>query len=438
MVVNWTPEGISDFFMGIVLLIATLLIYFAPKKRKINSLSFIRIGVILLAVGMLLHGFSLLYLSHFLSRLCAFFWVFGFGFWIIGLNLIVNDSYNSIFLFIYGCIGAIICYLAFQPNVTGIKIEMGYTIVRWRGMLNVLGDLIQGIGALIIIYWGSKTWRNTPFFIKKDSLIYLTGIILMGPITIIVYFFYYFDAVFIIWTNIFFSIGVLIFNIAIVKEPKLLYILPFTVYRIIIKDREGAPLYDYDWSESNINENIFTGFLNAVQLMSEEVMNIGGILDISLENGILIVYESKYITVGLVSSKSSKLLRDTVIEFTQDFERKFEWELKKFEKDMKQYLGAFELIKKHFSTFPSKIIKSKKQPLLLTGKYQRIPLELDNKLRSMFTNEKEYEAIKTELIKSPLSIPSNFIKSYDEMQKELQQISKDEMKYLDLDSDLDE
>ena len=98
---------------------------------------------------------------------------------------------------------------------------------------------------------------------------------------------------------------------------------------------------------------------------------------------------------------------------------------------------AYELIEKYFSNFPYKIIKNKKQPLLLSGKYLRIPPELDNKLKSVITDEKEYEAIKAELIKSPLSMPSEFFKSYTEMKEELKQISGEDQKYLDEKSNAD-
>ncbi|MFX1427604.1 MAG: hypothetical protein ACFFBE_14205 [Promethearchaeota archaeon] len=436
MVINWTPEGITDFIVGTGILIAALLTYFEPKTKRIKSLLFMRIGMILLTGFFYFDGLNILFLDHTLSRISLLLLVFGIGLFLIGVSLVVTDSYNSVFLILYSCIGAISCYLAFQPGLIKTVTEAGYLNVNWVGILSFMGDILQGIGSLIIMYWGLKTWLNVPFLIRREALIYLTGIILIGPVTLIIYILYYFDPLFILWANSLFCLGMLIYNIAILMEPKVLYILPFTVYRIIIKDREGAPLYDHDWTESSINENIFTGFLNAVQLMSEELMNIGGLLDINLEHGILIVYESKYITVGLVSSKSSKLLRDSVVEFTQDFERKFERELKKLEKDMDQYLGAFELVEKHFSNFPYKMIKDKKQSLLLTGKYLRIPPELDNKLRSAFRNEEEYEAIKTELIKAPLSVPPDFFKSYKEMKDELKKIFDDELKYLEKNSNV--
>jgi len=176
-------------------------------------------------------------------------------------------------------------------------------------------------------------------------------------------------------------------------------------------------------------------FINAVQLMSDEVMNIGGLLSIDLTEGILILNESEYITVGLVASKSSKLLRDSLIGFSKDFQIKFKRELKKSIRDKKEYTTAYELIDKYFSNFPSKLIKSRKQPLLLTGKYVKIPLELENKLRIIFPDEEEYEAIKTELIKSPLSFTSGFTKLYNELKDEIEKISDEEMKYLDENSE---
>jgi len=289
-----------------------------------------------------------------------------------------------------------------------------------------------------LLYWGTRTFFNAPFLIKKDASLLLFGIAIASILGLLFYLLYIFETIFILFTNFAMIVGLFIFTIAIIREPKLLYIFPFTVYRIVVKDREGHPLFDHDWSESNISETIFTGFLNAVQLMSEEVIHIGGLLDINLEEGILILKESQRITVGLVASKSSKLLRDSVISFTADFEEKFDQELKTSIYDMSTYDSAYQLIEKHFSNFPYKMISSKKQPLLLTGKYLKIPPELDNKLRSVFTDEKEYEALKSELIKSPLSVPSDFLNSYNEMKEELKQISEEDLKFLESDSILDE
>ncbi|GAH87558.1 unnamed protein product, partial [marine sediment metagenome] len=122
---------------------------------------------------------------------------------------------------------------------------------------------------------------------------------------------------------------------------------------------------------------------NAVQLMSPEVMNIGGLLSIDLTEGILILKESDYITIGLVASKSSKLLRDSLIGFSKDFEEKFQRELKKSIIDKKEYMATYELVEKYFSNFSSKLIKSRKQPLLLMTKYKEVPIAIKNKLKEI-------------------------------------------------------
>ncbi|MFX1575022.1 MAG: hypothetical protein ACFFB0_19970 [Promethearchaeota archaeon] len=429
MVLNWNIEVIVDFIIAFGVLINTIVTYFMPKSQKITSLLYIRLSIFGMAVFMAMDGLSFLFVSELLARITGIVLFPTTIFMIIGINYTIREIFYSKGLIICFGLGMLFIYLAFQPRVAKSNLETGYVRMSWVGAFNILGIMFTAIMALYLFYWGLKTWLNAPVLIKKEASIFFLGIIVASPLAMIFYLFYLLEPVFILVSDFAIIIGIVIFLLAILREPKLLYILPFTVYRISVKDREGFPLFDHDWSKSNINDIIFTGFLNAVQLMSEEVMNIGGLLDINLEEGILVVRESKLITVGLVASKSSKLLSESVVKFANDFEKKFEKELKKSIKDMSQYEDAFELIEKYFSNFPYKIIKSKKQPLILTGKFARIPLEIENKLKSIFTDEQEYEFIKTELQRSPYYFSKQFLSLYDELKKE-DQISEEEPKRL--------
>jgi hypothetical protein len=401
-------------------------------------LFYIRLGIVFVLIFFLLDGLSILFANKGLSIFTGLLLVPSTILMIIGVNYTMKESIYSKSLFVIFGLSTIFIYLGTQPGAVGIGLDWGYPRVEWRGLFNIMGMLFTVIMGLNIFYWGIRTWKNVPLLIKKEAFLFLLGILFLFPIGVIFYIFYLIEPIFILFSTFCTIFGALLMIFSAVREPKLLYILPFTIYRIVVKDREGHPLYDHDWSESNISEEIFTGFLNAVQLMSEEVMHMGGLLDINLEEGILILKESERITVGLVASKSSKLLRDSVVKFTDDFENRFNRELKMSIKDMTTYEPAYELIEKYFSNFPYKILKNKKQPLLLTGKYLEIPPELDNKLRSIFTDEKEYEAIKADLIKSPLSMPSAFLSSYSEMKKELKQISEEDLKLLESNSNLEE
>jgi hypothetical protein len=438
MVLNWTPEVIVEIFTSTIILTATLLMYITPRTKHVKSLSYIRFGIFFMGMLFALDLLANLFLITFLSRISGLMLFPSVVFFAIGINYTIKETSNSPFLIIVIGLGILFCYLAFQPGAIGFEFEGGYLNVNWIGLYELVGSFFIFFVGSASFYWGLKTWLNAPFLIKREAFIFSMSTVISGPVTLILYLFYYWNPIFILFAYATTGLGILIFCLAILKEPKLLYILPFTVNRLVVRDREGNPLFDHDWSRSILKESIFTVFLNTVQLMSEEVINLGGLLDIKLEEGIFTLYESKLISVGLVASKHSKLLRECVVQFTRDFEQKFERELKNQVKDIVQYEGAFELIEKYFSNFPYKIIKSKKQPLLLTGKFIKIPLELENKLRKIFPDEKEYEAIKTELIKSPLSFSSEFLNSYNEMKEELELISEKDLKYLEFNSKLDE
>jgi hypothetical protein len=431
MVLNWNIGVIADFIIATLGLIVIIISYLSPKSKKIPSLFFIRLGFIFFWIYMLFDGLAILLINEVIIIFSGLLLIPMTIFITIGITYTIKETLYSKGLLVICGLSILFIYIGMQPGATKIGFEAGYLRVDWAGFFNIIAILFTCISVLYLFYWGTKTWLNAPFLIKKEASIFFMGILFICPLGLLFYLLYLFETFLIIVSDFMVMIGALIFIFSLLKEPKLLYILPFTIHRIVVKDRNGHPLYDHDWSETNITETIFTGFLNAVQLMSKEVMHIGGLLDINLEEGILILKESKNITVGLVASKTSKLLRDSVIKFTDDFETKFERELKNSVRDMAQYDGAFELIEKYFSNFPYKIIKSKKQPLLLTGEYVKIPLELENKLRKIFPDEEEYKAIKTELIKSPLSFTSEFTKLYNDLKDEIEKISDEEMKYLD-------
>ncbi len=437
MVLNWTPEVIVEIFTSTVILIAILLMYVTPRTKNIKSLSYIRLALFFMGMLFTLDLLANLFLITLLSRISGLMLFPSAVFFAIGINYTIKETSNSPFLIIVVGLGVLFCYFAFQPGAIGFEYKGGYLNVNWIGLYELVGSIFIFFVGSASFYWGLKTWLNAPFLIKREALIFFLGTVINGPLTVIIYLFYYWNPIFILFAYATTGLGILLLCLGIIKEPKLLYILPFTVNRLVVRDREGNPLFDHDWSRSSLSESIFPGFLNAVQLMSEEVINLGGLLDIKLEEGIFTLYESELISVGLVASKYSILLRECVVQFTRDFEQKFERELKRQVKDIAQYEGAFELIEKYFSNFPYKNIKSKKQPLLLAGKFAKVPLEIENKLSNIFTDEKEYQAIKTELLKSPLGLFSEFFTLYKNLIDETKRISEEKSLYLNDNYDLD-
>ena len=436
MDLNWTPEVIAELFVGIIVFFLALLTYISPKTKKIKSLFYIRLSLLFIVTFFLISGISILILDILLHKLAAIFIIPACVCLIIGINYSMKDSYFSLNLIAVLCIGTLFTYFILQPNVIKLAISSGYKTLIWVGLFEIIGNLLLFIYSASVLYWVLKTWINAPVLIKKEAFILVIGIVIANCISLIVYlldfFFPNLAMWFIVIGDILVILGGIFLIISILREPKLLYILPFTVNRILVKDKKGYPLFDHDWSETNISELMFTGFVNAVQVMSEEMIKRGGLVDIRLKEGILILYDSELITVGLVASKSSKLLRESLVNFSNDFQKMFERELKNSVRSMASYEAAYELIEKHFSNFPYRIITSKNYPLLLSGKFMKIPLELDNKLKKYIADEEDYEFIKSELYKYPPGQTEDFLKLYNEMKEDLDKLPKEDYEHLDL------
>ena len=54
----------------------------------------------------------------------------------------------------------------------------------------------------------------------------------------------------------------------------------------------------------------------------------------------------------------------------------------------------------------------------------KLPLALDNALKIIFKDEKEYNFIKSEIYRTPESTAAGFISLYKELKKELEEIEK--------------
>jgi len=428
MTLNLTPEVITDFILTIIGIVFTIITYIKPKTKKLTSLNYIRLAIFSFSAFIFFDGLSILYVSKFLGIITGFILIPLTLSLVIGVRYSTSESFYSHGFIVVEGLSVLFLYLGFQPNAIIILIQEGNIWLVWNGLFSIIAMILTAITLVYMFYWGIKTLKNAPFLIKKEAYLFFLGIFFGSVVAMGFYILYLFDPFYILPSNIALLIGLLTVTLSVMIEPKLLYILPFTVYRIVVKDREGYPLFDHDWSKSEISENIFTGFINAIQLMSEEIMNIGGLLDIQLKDGILILHESENITVGLITSKSSKLLRSSVANFTRDFENKFEKILMEGNNDMKEYESAHELIEKHFSNFPSRIITNKRKPLLLTDKLLKLPLALDNALKTIFKDEKEYNFIKSEIYRTPESTAAGFISLYKELKKEFDDIEKEHEK----------
>ena len=179
----------------------------------------------------------------------------------------------------------------------------------------------------------------------------------MGPIDLIFYINSSDNNIFNYLNFIALCSGALLILYVLITEPRFYFILPYKAYRLqVISSKAGLSLFDYEWTESNmIHPELVAGLLNAVDKMSLEVLGKGNVQEFNLEKGILIFERGNYISVGLLTSNSSKFLRDSLQNFVKDFEKTYLEELKKEYSNFSAFESAYELIYRHFTYLPRRI-----------------------------------------------------------------------------------
>jgi len=181
---------------------------------------------------------------------------------------------------------------------------------------------------LIYLIFAIKLYRNSPVKLKKYALINLLGAISFGIISALVTI----SGLTMIIPGIaefFVGFGTLLNAIAFSKEPKLAYILPFKVNRlIVINTISGTALFNHYWNKKGkeVEANLITGLFQGISVLANETLEKGNVREIYLEKAILIVQPNKNKTLAsiLEVSNPSQSLRNAIILFTNEFSSKFQ------------------------------------------------------------------------------------------------------------------
>ena len=241
-------------------------------------------------------------------------------------------------------------------------------------------------------------------------------------------------------------------NYIIHKEPGILYILPFKAYRLTVLNRKGDILIKYVWSrtssidiiydvlasteskniektkkslfltekKASIKSNLL-GMIKEIKnpkafKISQNKENENFILEMKFPE--IIVYESQFIIVKFEVSKITKFLRDLIVQFSNEFELQFRDELENSQIKKEKYERGYKFINKYFYMFPSNIVSSSKESLLISSESFRIDEELEKKVRLLFPEDDDFNFIKCEIQRAPETTLKTLNKIWEEKQNE--------------------
>ena len=431
MLLNWSQNVIMDFIFGFLFIFGAIIFKKGKNVPNIKTYFYLRLFWINNSLFLLLEGISLLFLSATLHLIFPFTLISILILLIFAANHSIKKTISILSLIPTIIIGTLMVYLSFQPGsiTSGFEYYWGvpYPTFIWTGSYRILVYLLMTYMLFYFSYWFLKIWINAPFEIKRiafillaSSFLEISGIILSFLIII--------DPSFLFIANLLGILGISIITVILIKEPKLVFVLPFTPYGLIVKNKDNEKIFEYIWSKLNIKDinlsNIFSisynNDLNDIEMVQT--------LEIKLKDGIIIIYKDELIAVGLIISKSSKLLKKLIEGFSREFQNKFRELLIEKENDPNKYRSADELLEKYFSVFPSRIIDDQKKPLFLAGEIYKLPPKIENKLKEIIKDEKEFEFVKCEFQRTGNEeIFSEFLSLYDELKAESE--SKDEKMY---------
>ena len=324
MALNLSPEVIIDLIFGSILMIGGILLEINAVNKRVKPLLYYGFVWIFIALYYLLEALAILLLSFFLVRIYSIMIFPAIIFQVITLDYSIKEKIGSYKMSITFGLGFILIYLAFQLEELKIINEGGYPTIIWPFIFDVFSILMLSYLISLTYLWALLIWFNLPQKLKKRSYLFIIGFTLMCPINFTIYLLIYIDPLFVIIADIFAIIGGILIVYMMIKEPKILFILPFKAYTLVVIHRTANyPLFSYSWTTPKIDQDLFTCIISATEKMSMEVLLKGGIRSIDLEDGVLLLEKSDLFVVGLLASKCSKYLRDCLNEFTKRFEKKF-------------------------------------------------------------------------------------------------------------------
>jgi len=322
MVLNWSTGVIITFVPLIPSSIASVLTLIQYYKDKYSHLIYLSGIWICLTIWIFFQGISDLLLSIPLHIIGFYSLIAVIYFANLYVDSITRDSIDVLKMIIVTISSSSIMILSFLPNAVIIKRDASTLFMTFNGNFRYAALIQVFLFVLITTYGNLKVLLHTPKHLKFYSCLNLFGTYLYGIQPLWIQFTHledYFPGA----TNGSMAIGTLLISIVIIQHPKLAYIIPLKVYRILIMDtKSGLILYKHDWNElkATSSENILSGMLQAVNKMFDQTINKGNICDIKFDEAILTYEKSKKMSIAcvIISNKISRILRTSFKDFAEE------------------------------------------------------------------------------------------------------------------------
>ncbi len=329
MALNWAIAVWSLFAAAGIWFLMFLFGLIAYKKQKYSHLLVLVLSLLFSVFTNLVRAFAVLFESPTLGIIADSLMIPSSVVVLCFLDLIMSDTIRPRTILFVTIITTLILRAFFDPNViTFMPIPDGtkYLLEDW-GLAIPVVLLMFGVvarGAMLSF----QMLKKSPKTLKIYPRIFLIGMFLVAPIAGILFIIGLTDLIYTGGIWVISALGVMIIFLAFAKEPKLAFILPFTIYKLAVMDTNSGILiysHNFDRREQKVDDVLFSGMIQGINLILNEAMNKGALEELKLAKAlILIERDPKYpVACLLVTTHISALLRKSLNTFFRRFITKF-------------------------------------------------------------------------------------------------------------------
>ena len=273
---------------------------------------------------------------------------------IIFIELSTKEHVSPIKFSILMIIEALVFIVTFYvPN--NWEIIPGYGIHN-KGILRIMQIIYLFYFMIFYVLWSFHTWRKAPADLKRLTSYLLFGSTIFSIVTGVLYAIGSLIKVFNAIGFFVNGIGAFITIMVILKDPRIIYILPFKAYRILVVDTiASVALFKYDWAKAGeVEENIFTMMIQAIGSVLDDILKKGDVQEIQMDRAVILINHNNENSIAsvLIASKSSKSLRYGLKRFNEEFVTQFQKTLEDSRK-VSDFVEGSKIVEQVFGFVPS-------------------------------------------------------------------------------------
>src|SRR5271157_5271951 len=245
--------------------------------------------------------------------------------WVCALDTMSRDAIGPGKIVVMTVSAAAVIFTSFDPQaIAPVVTWWGEAVGNPSGAfgLSVLINLIAS--KLFLAYYFIKIYKHIPQSMKgpASSLFLFAGIFsaFLFPLSLILQLGLYVPG----FNGILFAFLSIIGTYPVIKEPKIAFVLPFKALRLVVIDTSsGLALFNHTWNtdEKFLDDDTFSSLIQGLGLFAAKAIGKGQIREMTLDQAMLIInrLEGKNFACVLITTRSSRTLRDALQSFTEKF-----------------------------------------------------------------------------------------------------------------------